>query len=204
MAVAPQRRRTQEERRAETRGKLLDATLTSLLEVGYAQTTTRRVAEMAGVTTGAQTHHFPYRVDLVVAAVERIVEQRIEELTRRTAALPDGREERTRAILELLWNDFSSDLFTVIVKVWIAAADDAELYERLVPLERRLTRTIAAAIPDIVGDREMPPDLGARVTLTLAALRGLALSRAYEPTARRAKDPWPVVRPILERLLHHA
>jgi hypothetical protein len=39
------------------------------------------------------------------------------------------------------------------------------------------------------------------VTTALATMRGLALSRAYEPTGRRQKDPWPTVRPILERLL---
>ena len=203
MAVARQHppRRTQEERRAETRGKLLDATLRSILDVGYAQTTSRRVAELAGVSQGAQTHHFPYRVDLVGAAVERLAEQRIAELQRQAAQLPEASEARARAILDLLWGDFSSDLFAVVVKVWIAAADDPQLHERLVPLERRLARVIAAAIPEIVGDREVPPDLGARVTVVLAALRGLALSRAYEPAARQPKDPWPEVRPILERLL---
>ena len=69
-------RRTQQERRDETRGKLLDATIECLLASGYQATTTRRVAELAGVSAGAMTHHFPQRVDLVGAAVERLAEQR--------------------------------------------------------------------------------------------------------------------------------
>lgn len=194
-------RRTQDERRAETRGKLLDATIQSLLAVGYAGTTTRRVAELAGVSQGAQTHHFPYRVDLVAAAVERLAQRRGEELRPLASALPEDREARVRGILDLLWADFSSDLFAVFVKVWVAAADDPELYERLVPIERMMAREIVAAIPIVAGDHELPDDLQARVTTVLATLRGLALSRAFEPTGRRPKDPWPAVRPVLEEML---
>jgi AcrR family transcriptional regulator len=198
--VAITQRRTQEERRAETRGKVLDATIASLLEGGYTATTTRRVAELAGVSAGAMTHHFPHRVDLVGAAIERLADQRVRILGEAAADLPVERAARTRGALELLWGDFSSDLFTIFVKLWVAAADDSELYQRLVPLERQMTRQIAAALPAFVGD-DGPEDVADRVTLALAAMRGLALSAAYEPRGGRARDPWPKVRPLLEELL---
>lgn len=194
-------RRTQEERTAETRRKLLDATLASLLEVGYAGTTTRRVAEIAGVSQGAQTHHFPRRVDLVGAALEQAADQRTADLRARAGDLPRGRRDRTRAVLDLLWQDFSSPVFTIFVKLWVAAADDRELYDRLIPLERRLAREIAAAVPELTGTDATPDDINARVSLALSALRGLALSQAFEPTAREPRDPWPDVRPVLERIL---
>ena len=176
---------TQAQRRESTRARLLDATIQSLLDVGYAATTTRRVAERAGVSAGAQTHHFPHRVDLVGAAVERLAEQRIAALKVRDA-------DDVGAVLDLLWADFSSDLFAIFVKLWVAAADDPDLYARLVPLERAMTREIAAAIP---------PKLRTQATVALATMRGLALTQAYEPTGRRRSDPWPAVRPVLERLL---
>lgn len=195
-------RRTQEERTAETRRKLLDATLASLLEVGYAGTTTRRVAEIAGVSQGAQTHHFPRRVDLVGAALEQAANQRAADLRARMSDLPTERTERTRAVLDLIWQDFASPIFTIFVKLWVAAADDRELYDRLVPLERQLARQIAAAAPDLAGANDpLPEDLNARVNLALSALRGLALSQAFEPTARAPRDPWPDARPVLERIL---
>lgn len=52
-------RRTQAQRSAEMRERLLDATVACLIEYGYAATTTARVVEKAGVTKGAQLHHFP-------------------------------------------------------------------------------------------------------------------------------------------------
>jgi AcrR family transcriptional regulator len=191
---------TQQQRRDQTRGKLLDATISSLLEGGYAATTTRRVAELAGVSAGAQTHHFPHRVDLVAAAIERLTQQRVTALQAKAAHLPSERNERARGALELLWGDFSSDLFTVFVKLWVAAADDPELYSRLVPLEREVSRHIASALPEFWGPGA-PEDMAARVTTALATLRGLALTHAYEPSGRRKRNLWPVVRPQLERML---
>src|SRR5215211_8071713 len=111
------RRRTQSERREETRGRLLDATIESLIEVGYAATTVRRVTELAGVSQGAQSHHFPHRVDLVASAFERLAEQRIERYRERAGELPVDRATRVRALLDLLWEDFSSPLFTVAVRL---------------------------------------------------------------------------------------
>ena len=63
-------RRTQGQRSAETRARLLDATIDCLVTYGYNGTTTPRVAEMAGVTRGAQVHHFGSKNDLVIAALQ--------------------------------------------------------------------------------------------------------------------------------------
>lgn len=191
-------RRTQEQRTAQTRAKLLDATIESLLEAGYAATTTRRVAELAGVSQGAQTHHFPYRVDLVTAAVERLVEQRVADLGERLRALPEGDGDRVGVLLDLLWSDFSSDIFTVFVKVWVAAADDPELHERLVPIERLMARRIGELSSMLL----MEPGHEGRTLTVLATMRGLALTERFEPRGRKVRDPWPAIRPVLVTMLH--
>ena len=54
------------------RTTLLDATIELLAEQGLAATTTRRVAQRAGVTPGALTHHFPSKVSLLEEAWRRI------------------------------------------------------------------------------------------------------------------------------------
>jgi AcrR family transcriptional regulator len=190
-------RRTQAERREQTRAKLLDATIESVLEVGYAGTTTRRVAELAGVSQGAQTHHFPHRVDLVGAAVERLAARRVAELRALAADLPTAPSQRVAALLDLLWADFSSPIFTVFVKLWVAAADDQELYARLVPVERQLARAIAAAAEDFGGELVDRPEWTRSLMLALSAVRGLALGERFEPRGRRRRDPWPELRAAL-------
>jgi AcrR family transcriptional regulator len=71
-----QPRRTQAQRSAEMRERLLDATISVLIEYGFAGTTTARVVEAAGVTKGAQLHHFPSKESLVVAAIDHLARQR--------------------------------------------------------------------------------------------------------------------------------
>jgi AcrR family transcriptional regulator len=59
MATArPSRRRTQEERTAETKARLKEATLEILLDRGYARASTLDIADRAGVSRGALTHDF--------------------------------------------------------------------------------------------------------------------------------------------------
>jgi AcrR family transcriptional regulator len=192
-------RRTQEERRAETRTKLLDATIQSVLDVGYANTTTRRVAELAGVSQGAQTHHFPHRVDLVGAAVERLAERRIAELHEMASDLPAKPSELADVLLDLIWADFSSSTFAVFVKLWIAAADDPELYARLIPVEQRIARAIAELAAHPRGAQLGGVDMEQNLLLTLAAVRGLALVEHFEPRGRQLRDAWPMVKAGLIR-----
>ena len=71
-APAPAR---QQDRSRATQRRLLDATVDCLVEVGWAGTTTTLVAERAGVSRGAQLHHYPTKAALVVAAVEHLVER---------------------------------------------------------------------------------------------------------------------------------
>jgi AcrR family transcriptional regulator len=195
------RRRTQDERRERTRAKLLDATIESILEVGYAGTTTRRVAELAGVSQGAQTHHFPRRVDLVGAAVERLATLHVAKLQAMAGRMTAETQASADALLDLMWRDFSSDTFAVFVKLWIAAADDPELYERLVPVERQLGRAFSEVAVTFGGKLAEAPDWDARLALTMAALGGLALTRAFAPRGRQRHNPWPGVKALLLRTL---
>jgi AcrR family transcriptional regulator len=195
-------RRTQEERSARTRTRLLEATIKSLMEVGYAGTTTRRVAEIAGVSQGAQTHHFPYRVDLVTAAVEHVGRRRLREVRAMARDMPRERGPRIRALLDLMWADFSSDLFTVVVKLWVAAADDPELYARLHEAEIALTSEMRALLHDLVGDLGLDDrDFRVRLEVAFNAVRGLALTRAFEPVPGPPRDRWQAQRDALVELL---
>jgi AcrR family transcriptional regulator len=199
---APQRRRTQAERRAQTRARLLDATIESLIEVGYAATTIRRVIERAGVSQGAQSHHFPRRVDLVASAFERLAEQRVDHYRERARELPADRATRVRALLDLLWEDFSSPLFTVAVKLWVAAADDDELRERLVPVEKRIYANVSRLAAEVAGELGAEPGFDRRLAVAMNTVAGLALARDFDPSGRASRGkPWAYHRAALERML---
>jgi AcrR family transcriptional regulator len=203
MPPGAQRDDPQPARRAQTIVRLLDATVDSLVEDGYAATTIRAVARRAGVSQGAATHHFAKRLDLVAAAIERLSEQRLAELRAAAAALPDEAEARRKATLDLLCATAAGPLFVAWARLWVAGAEDDALRERIRPLTRRarrLIREIAAhAMPEVAA----APPFDTRLAVALSILSGLGFQLHFDPrgTERRG-DPWPVHRAGIELILH--
>src|SRR5688572_15707891 len=108
--------------------RLMEATVELLVERGFSGTSTTLVSERAGVSRGAQLHHFPTKNDLVVAAVEHLTEKRGLELAAAARRLPDG-PKRTRAVLQVLGDHFTSPVFTAALELWVAARTDETLLE---------------------------------------------------------------------------
>jgi AcrR family transcriptional regulator len=183
-------RRTQTERSAETRGRLLDATLESQIEVGYAATTTTAVCERAGLSRGAQVHHFPKKQDLVVSAVAHLAARHAEELRRRAAALPPGAADgsaRLSALVDLVAEAFSGPLFTAALELWVGARTDPELHRSLVGFERIAGRGLAGLWRELAGDLADAERFDAVLELTMHLARGMALQKILrsDDSARR-------------------
>ena len=66
------KRRTQAQRTRETRTRILDAAVEVLRKKGYAHFRTADVAKAAGVSRGAQLHHFKTKEKLVYATMEHV------------------------------------------------------------------------------------------------------------------------------------
>src|SRR5512146_1580663 len=94
MTEAVRAPRTQQQRRDETRRALLDATVESLIEVGFARTTTLEVQRRADVSRGALLHHFPSKAELLVAAVDHLAEMRARAMKAFASQLPPERADR--------------------------------------------------------------------------------------------------------------
>lgn len=195
-------RRTQSERRAETRARLLDATVESLVEDGYAGTTVRAITERAGVSQGAVSHHFPHRVDLVASAFEHLAEQRMGRYEEAAADSDGDREARLRMLLDLLWEDFSSPLFIVAAKLWVAAANDPELRERLIPAEKSIYAATAKMARQVGGELGHEQGFERKLAVAMNTVAGLSLVREFDPSGRASQgNQWPYHRDALERML---
>ena len=145
--------RRQEERSAATRRLLLEATVACLVEVGYIGTTSAAVAEKAGLSRGAQLHHFGTRDQLVVAAVEHLAHKRLTLVREALAALSTattGGERRTphplelqEAALGLLADALSGPLYAATLELWVAARSHPDLRAQLIPAEERVNDELA-------------------------------------------------------------
>src|SRR5262249_54965869 len=129
-------RRTQEERSAAMRARLLDATIACLDELGYARTTTPEIARRAGVSPGAQLHHFPTKQELVTSAVQHLFERRHAEFLAAFAAVPEGADRRAAGI-DLLWAMFEGATFHAWLELAVAGRTDPELRRRMTELGER-------------------------------------------------------------------
>jgi AcrR family transcriptional regulator len=195
--------RTQQARRDQTRARLIEATIRCIADHGYPATTTRQVADIAGASLGAIAHHFPARVGLIATALDEVGRRMEAELRAQAAqAVAIHGAARTHALLDVLWTAFTDDLYTVWVKVWIAAADDPELYAALAPLERPQSAAFAAIAADAAPANVPRAEWTRRFSVALDAMRGLALTLTIQPrTSPLERDPWPDLRDELALLL---
>ena len=177
------------------RQRLLDATLECLVEFGWSGTSTTLVSQRAGVSRGAQLHHFPTKTDLVLAAVEHLSDARRQELRDAAAELPTGRR-RTRAVLEMLASHFTGPVFSAALELWVAARTDPGLREAVGPLEQRVGRETHRSTVELLGFDESQPGVRELVQATLDLVRGLGLANTLTDDAARRKrilDRWATV-----------
>ncbi|SHM93059.1 TetR/AcrR family transcriptional regulator [Cryptosporangium aurantiacum] len=180
-------RRTQADRSAATRARLLDATLASLVEDGYVGTTTTAVAQRAGVSRGAQLHHYGTKEKLVAAAVGHLAEQRAAVLRAEVAKLANE-ENKVRRTLDLLADLLSGPLYAATIELWVAARSDPALRELLIPVEARL----AIDLREICRENLTSDPLLQQMTLDLLLGRGVSgLLTDFTASQRsRALDAW--------------
>jgi AcrR family transcriptional regulator len=134
-------RRTQAERSAETRGRIIAAAIDSLVELGHSKTTTLEVQRRAGVSRGALLHHFPSRAELLVAAVDQLFAGQRQVFYESTTS-PEHRGIDKG--IDALWTVGNSPLALAADELWAAARNDPELREALTRQNRMLSEQIRA------------------------------------------------------------
>jgi AcrR family transcriptional regulator len=216
--------RTQQQRREETRRALLDAAVESLIEVGFARTTTLEVQRRANVSRGALLHHFPSKAELLVAAVDHLAEMRAREMKAFASQLPPervkrpagdatdltgtedpeaapGRDARTDVVLGLLWQCFSGTFFQVAMELRTAARTDPELRRVLTIAERSLRDRIVAQSRTLFGRAVAEhPGLERALDLTLQLMIGAAMTSVLHGDTSRLDDlidDWKALFPLV-------
>jgi AcrR family transcriptional regulator len=176
------------------RARLLEATVQCLVEHGWSGTSTTLVSQRAGVSRGAQLHHFPTKNDLVLAAVEHVTLAREDGLDDLDDL--DGLGPRTRAVLAALAELYTGPLFTAAHELWVAARTDPALRRAVIELEARVGRDAHRRTVAALGIDETAPGNRELVQATLDLVRGLGLANTLtDDAARRARilDRWAAV-----------
>jgi AcrR family transcriptional regulator len=173
-AAGSAHRKSNAERLAETRARLLDAVLVTLAERGYAGTSTSEVARHSGLTRGAQLHHFGTKDQMMVAAVNHLAERtRAVDVEETLAHVPSG-PERVRAALAIMSQLFTGVLAEAYVELWVASRSLRELVDALRDSEVVAREAVRALFGQELLE-QATPEFDALLDLTLYALRGMSL-----------------------------
>lgn len=185
-------RRSQADRREAARSALLDATIELLAEEGLAATTTRRVAQRAGVTPGALMHHFPSKVLLLEEAWRRIQERILQAIVGQQ--LPDGcsMRERHEFLLDRMWELYNGPLFAAAMELWAAGRTNPDLRERCADTPEQTRAMIELGAPVLYPDLAGSPDLVPLIMTGQATMRGLILMATAGQVD--AEVAWPEAR----------
>lgn len=186
-AALPRARRSQAERSAATKARLIDASIGCLIEHGYAGTTTLAVCKRAGVSNGSLLHHYGTREQLLGATLETVYGRLRDGVVTRLEALPTG-DDRIDALVDVMWSAFGAPEFKAILELWLAAASNTELSWSLwpeaqafdagnVPLAEALFPEVAARLPDFA----------IWISLTFQVMQGLGLVNATLPSKPETK-----------------
>jgi AcrR family transcriptional regulator len=181
-------RTPQQERSRATQQRLLEATVECLVEFGWSGASTTVIAERAGVSRGAQLHHYPTRAALVLAAVEHLAERRAAEIRTEAAALAGDPGRRVDRVIDMLAAAFTGPLFVAALEVWVAARTDPDLKAALVPLEARVGREMHRLAVDLLGADEAKPGVREAVQATLDLLRGLGVANLLSDDSHRREQ----------------
>jgi AcrR family transcriptional regulator len=170
-------RRTQAERTAETRARLLDAAERTLVEVGYYGTSTPAVCRRARVSHGSLLHHFGTREKLLAATLERLYERRREQVLGAVAAARRS-ADRVRVLVDRMWAIFDSDDFKVIAELWLAVANEPGLRRRVLPVMQAFDAMIAPLAADLFpAAARRPRSLRAAVGVLFDCMQGMGLAQ---------------------------
>lgn len=136
-SVPKRSRRSQADRTADTRRRVIDAVIESIADVGFSRTTGNEIARRAGVSWGAVQHHFGDKNGVLAAALLETFSHLVEVLgepdeTARTL------EARVDLFVERAWEHFSSGHYRTSYGIFLDLRTDVESLDEEVT-ERQVT-----------------------------------------------------------------
>jgi AcrR family transcriptional regulator len=175
--AAPRVRRTQEERTTQTRLALIEATIASIGDHGYAGASTTLIAQRAGVSRGAMLHHFATRAVLMTQVVRHVFDNEMAEYE--ATRVRTGMGDNLFDWPSLLWSVLSRPPGMAVLEILQATRSDPELAALVVPMQEEVEQSALAVMRGAFGGDEAL----ARTVMRLMvwSVRGLSIADRYLP-----------------------
>lgn len=180
-AGTKRKRRTQAERSAGTRELLLKTTIECLSDIGYARTTSAIIASRAGLSRGAQLHHFGNKTQLVIAAMGHLYEVYEAQFRAALENLPEGEDPASGAI-QAVWDIMRGPCGHAYLELVAAARVEEELREPLQQLVGRMDEGVDAIFREYFDAApEAEPMFELVWTAVFSLIEGLVIESIVRP-----------------------
>lgn len=194
------KRRTQAERREETRGRLLDAAVLVFARRGYYAAGVAEIAAEAGCSTGALYDHFGSKEKLFLAVMETQIEPWMRSYRQQVEAAgkPAARLEAGVAQWDKLVRKFP-EAWLLLVELWSVCVRDPALRSKFAAQYDRLRMAsgelLGSSGPRSVASQFTSEQLG---TIGMALVDGFALQRIADPATADPELLLAVLRLLFE------
>ena len=173
--------RTQQQRREETVARLLDASIATIAEVGYARASAAVICKRAKVSDGALFRHFDTMGDFMAATAYEVMRRQLDEFTKRVAEIPSD-APTLEAVLTILRDVTANRTNTVMYELLIAARTDEKLKATLQNVLVQYGEKIYDVARALPGVDAFPADtFGVLVAVLTNVFDGAAIVRAVLP-----------------------
>ncbi|OBF55592.1 TetR family transcriptional regulator [Mycobacterium sp. 852002-53434_SCH5985345] len=189
--------RTQQQRREETVGRLLDACIATIIEVGYARASAAVITKRAGVSVGALFRHFETMGDFMAATASEVLRRQLETFTKRVAEIPADRPA-LEAALAILRDITAAPSNAVLYELLVAARTDEKLRATLQTELRQYSAKIHDAARTLPGAESFPEEtFPVLVALLTNVFDGAAVVEGVLPQPQIAEQRIPMLMTLL-------
>lgn len=193
--------RTQQQRREETVGRLLEACIATIIEIGYARASAAVITKRAGVSVGALFRHFDTMGDFMAATASEVLRRQLESFTKGVAEIPSD-QLALEAALAILRDITSGPANAVLYELLVAARTDEKLRETLQHELNQYAAKIHDAARALPGAESYPEDtFPVLVALMTNVFDGAALVEGVLPQPDIAAKRIPVLSALLTAAL---
>lgn len=173
-------RRTQQERSAETVTSLLEATIDLLHDRGLYRMSTTEIAERAGVSRGALTHHFSSKEEIIVAAVAHMLRKSTASLHAMAADIRRSGGS-TDEIVDYLWRMMDDRLFYVTMEYLPEARHNRDFHDKIIPVVQEFHAGLNAVWAELAGQAGIAADHAlVLMNATMCLIRGMIAQTAVK------------------------
>jgi AcrR family transcriptional regulator len=196
-------RRSQAERSATMRARLIDAAVTCLDRLGYSATTLATIAEEASVSRGGMLHQFPSKVDLMLAVVAYASGADERAPPPRAPEAQDDMRAFFMSLTDVVWEAQKTPAVMAKLEIMVAARSDRVLAEKLPAIfneieHRRVDGMWARAQELGIRNREA---IEAMVSLHMAAMRGLSIELLLTDDPARVERSYALLKHYKDLLI---